>query len=242
MMAFMVSEAVALFELDAIALDTIDRTDMHAVGAYHFHAFPDLVRHSGFSFGDMLAGWFKTGPAHLRPLPAAFPIERRSSLPLDIFALDCGQSRAVGKPERFTVTSCETPLLSFAEQQACQARQPTKSMAWMDAFAGGRTSCRIPGRQNVLHRFSSKETDREGGGVMSVPPGRRKPDVSLGSVDSWVPGYVECWSATFIRVIPGPRSGTRNPERRPCSFRLELATLLLWIPGSAARPRNDGRV
>jgi len=48
----------------------------------------------------------------------------------------------------------------------------------------------------------------------------------------------------LLAVIPGPRSGTRNPDRRRWSSVQHLdahdpATLALWIPGSAARSRND---
>ena len=47
-------------------------------------------------------------------------------------------------------------------------------------------------------------------------------------------------------VIPGPRSGTRDPERRRSRVRQALGTrrdlpptVRLWIPGPAARSRND---
>jgi hypothetical protein len=57
-------------------------------------------------------------------------------------------------------------------------------------------------------------------------------------------------------VIPGPRSGTRNPEMGDCDWqqivglveladadrRAKIHSSPLWIPGSAARPRNDENV
>lgn len=49
MVTFMVSEAIALHELDPVALNTIYGADMHTVRADDFHMWPYLVAHVGFS-------------------------------------------------------------------------------------------------------------------------------------------------------------------------------------------------
>jgi hypothetical protein len=48
MMPFVLSEAVALLEFDAVAVDTIDGADMDAIRTDDLHIFSDLVLHRSF--------------------------------------------------------------------------------------------------------------------------------------------------------------------------------------------------